>query len=129
VIRWTLVKALFAGVGVLFLAQALYLGVLIKISYHEQLRLILLGSPALAAFAAAYFAPRRKLMAGLLMAICGAAIGTLSSLAYEFLGLHVDRIGGLLATFLILLAYDSVLSFLGGAAGVFFSRSSQGQPA
>lgn len=128
-IRWTIAKAVLAGVGVLFLAQALYLGVLIKISHHEQLRLILLGSPALAAFAAAYLAPRRKLMAGLLMAICGAVIGTLSGLAYEFFGLHVDRIGGVLATFLILLAYDGVLSFLGSAAGVFLSRPSENQPA
>jgi hypothetical protein len=111
-----------AGISVLILAQVLYVGVLLKISHHELLRLILLVVPGLAAFAAAYLAPRRKLLVGLSMAIYGAVIGVLSALGYESLGLHVDRIGGAWTTFTILLVYYLVLSFVGSMGGYFLSR-------
>src|SRR3569833_2259926 len=103
--RWTILKAMLAGISVLVLAQILYIGVLIKITHHELLRLLLLIAPCLAAFVAANLAPHRKLIVGLSMAIYGVVIGVLSALGYESFGLHVDRIGGVWATFLILLVY------------------------
>lgn len=56
------------------------------------------------------------------MALYGAVIGMLSATGYEYLGLHVDRIGGPLATFTILLAYHAVLSIVGSVAGIVLSR-------
>lgn len=119
----TISKATLAGIGVLILAQALYIGVLVKITHHELLRLLLLIAPSLAAFIAAYLAPRRKLLVGLSMALYGAVIGVLSAFWYESFGLHVDRIGGVWATFLILLVYYLALSLVGGAGGYFLSRN------
>lgn len=123
-IRWTVPKATMVGIGLLVLAQLLYVGVLLKIEYHEFLRLILLGAPGFAAFAAAYLAPCRKLLVGISMALYGAIVAMLSAYIYEQFGLHVDRIGGLSATFVILLAYYAALSVVGGAVAVFLSRRS-----
>lgn len=120
--RWTIPKAMLAGISVLILAQVLYIGVLVKISHHELLRLMLLIAPGIAAFAAAYLAPRRKLLVGLSMAMYGAAIGVLSALGYESFGLHVDRVGGLWTTFVILLVYYLALSLMGSVGGYFLSR-------
>ena len=124
--RWTMPKAMLAGISVLVLAQILYIGVLVKINHHELLRLLLLIAPGLAAFVAAYLAPRRKLLVGLSMAMYGAVIGVLSALGYESFGLHVDRIGGVWATFLILLVYYLVLSLVGSAGGYLLSRKGKG---
>ena len=124
--RWTVVQAALAGIGILILGQILYIGVLVKISEHELLRFALLAFPTFAAFVAAYLAPRRKLVVGISMAIFGASVGMLFALGYEYFGLHVDRIGGLLATFSILLAYNSVFCLVGSLAGYFLSRSKSG---
>jgi hypothetical protein len=124
-IHWTAQRAVLAGIGVLILAQLLYIGVLLKINHHELLRWILLGAPGLAAFIAAYSAPNRKLLIGLSMALYGALIGMLSAIGYEYFGLHVDRIGGLFATFMILLAYYAALSIVGSVAGLFLSRKTK----
>lgn len=121
-IRWTIPKAILAGISVLVLAQVLYIGVLAKINHYELLRLLLLSSPGLAAFTAAYLAPHRKVVIGISMAMYGAVIGMLSALGYEYLGLYVDSVGGPLATFLILLAYNGALSIVGSVAGFFLSR-------
>ena len=124
--RWTIPKAMLAGISVLVLAQVLYIGVLVKISHHELLRLMLLIAPGIASFAAAYLAPRRKLLVGLSMAMYGAAIGVLSALGYESFGLHVDRVGGLWTTFVILLVYYLALSLMGSVGGYFLSRKGKG---
>ena len=123
--RCTIPKAMLAGVSVLILAQVLYIGVLIKINHHELLRLLLLIAPSISAFVAAYLAPRRKVVVGLSMALYGAALGVLSSVGYESFGLHVDRLGGLWATFVILIVYYLVLSLMGSAGGYFLSRKSK----
>ena len=120
--RSTVQRALLAGIGVLVLAHVLYAGVLIKVSYHEFLRWILLGAPGFAACIAAYMSPSRKLLMGISMALYGAVIGMLSAVGYEYFGLHVDRIGGPLATFVILFAYDAALSVVGSVVGVFLSH-------
>ncbi len=124
-IRATEQKAVLAGVGVLFLAQVLYVLVLVKVSYHEILRSMLLGAPAMAACMAAYLSPSRKMLIGLSMALCGAVIGLLSAMGYEYFGLHVDRIGGPLATFAILLAYYVALSVAGSVVGIALSRKGE----
>lgn len=126
-IRGTVLKAMLAGIGILVVAQILYIGVLLKISFHEFLRFVLLVAPGLAALVAAYLAPDRKLLTGVSMALCGAVLGVLSAIGYETLGLNVDHIGGLLATFLILLGYNTALSIAGSVVGVFLSRKSQRQ--
>lgn len=121
--------AVLASVSILIAAQLLYVGVLTKVSYHEPLRLMLLSAPMLAAFVAAYFVPGRKVqkvLAGMLMAVVGAVLGILSSYVYRTLGLHVDQIGGLVATFLVLLAYNGVGAAVGVALGVVFSRNASG---
>jgi hypothetical protein len=122
--RWS--AAVLAGVSILLAAQFLYIGVLTKVSFHEPLRLMLLLAPSLAAFVTAYFVPGRnvqKILAGMSMAVIGTLLGVLSSLVYRALGLHVDQIGGLVATFLVLLGYNSVAAAIGTALGVVFSRS------
>ena len=79
----------------------------------------------LAVFIAAYLAPRRKLVVGVSMAIFGASISMLSALGYEYFGFHVDHIGGLFATFLILLSYNAAFCVVGSMAGYFLSRKMQ----
>ena len=56
------------------------------------------------------------------MAIYGAIIGMLSSIGYEYFGLHVDRIGEPLTTFAVLLTYYAVLSIVGSVVGIILSR-------
>jgi hypothetical protein len=126
-IRGTVLKAILAGIGVLVLAQVLYVGVLLKIAHHEFLRLVLLGAPGFAALVAAYLAPNRKLLIGVSMSFHGAVIGLLSAIGYEQFGLPVDHIGGLLATFLILITYYTAWSIAGSLMGTFLSRKFQGQ--
>ena len=107
-----------AGIGVFVLGQMAYF----EFSHHELLRLLLLGTPGFAAFVAAYLAPRWKIVVGMSMAIYGAVLGESMARSYEYFGGHVDRIGGLLATLAILLAYNGTLSIVGSAAGAFLSR-------
>ena len=123
--RWSVAKAVLAGISILMLGQILYIGVLVKISQHELLRFTLLAFPALAAFVAAYLAPRHKLVVGISMAIFGASISMLSALGYKYLGFHVDSIGGVLATFSILFVYNAVFCVVGSLAGYFLSRKKQ----
>lgn|SRR5574340_304187 len=117
-IRWSVPKASLAGIAVFVLGDALYLA----FSHYELLRLVLLGTPGFAAFAAAYWAPRWKMAAGMSMAAYGAALGELMARVYEYSGGHVDHIGGLAATLLILLAYYGVASVVGSLAGAFLSN-------
>ncbi len=124
-IRSTVVKAILAGICILILGQMLYIGVLVKINQHELLRLVLLAFPTFAAFIAAYLAPRSKLIVGISMAIFGASISMLSAFTYEYFGFHVDHIGGILVTFLILLAYNAAFCVVGTLAGYFLSRKMQ----
>ena len=126
--RWTTTRAKAIGITVLILAQVLYLGVLLKVEHHELLRVMLLFSPGIAAFATAYLAPNRKVLAGSSMAVWGAGISMVSSVAYEMLGLLLDSIGGPLATFAIILAYYAVLSIVGSVAGHILSRDKTAKP-
>lgn len=121
-IRWTVAKAMMAGISVIIFAQLLYVAVLLKIADYELLRLILLGFPCLAAFVAAYWSPCRKISVGVSMAMYGAVIGVLSASCYDYFALPVDRIGGLFTTFFILLVYYGALSIVGSVAGVLLSR-------
>jgi hypothetical protein len=122
-IQWSTAKAVVLGIAVLILAQILYLGVLLKVEHHELLRALLLFFPGIAAFSTAYLAPDRKMLAGGSMALWGAVISVLSATAYEQLGFPVDRLGGVLATFTIVLAYYAALSFVGSIAGHILSRN------
>lgn len=117
-IRWTVPKATLAGVGVFVLGQVLYLA----FSHYDLLRIVLLGTPGFAAFVAAYLAPRWKVAVGMSMAIYGAVLGELMARGYEQFGGHVDHIGGLVATLLILLAYYGAFCVVGSVAGAFLSR-------
>lgn len=124
-IRWSVPKASLAGIAVFVLGDALYLA----FSHYELLRFVLLGTPGFAAFVAAYWAPRWKMAVGMSMAIYGAVLGELMARVHEYLGGHVDHIGGLAATLLILLVYYAAVSAVGGFAGAFLSnrlRKSEG---
>ena len=120
--RWTLVQAALAGIGILILGNILYIGVLLEVSEHELLRSVLFTFPTLAAFVAAYLAPHRKLAVGFSMAIFEASLGLLFAFGYEYFGIHIDHIGGLLATFSILLVINSVLCLVGSLAGYLLSQ-------
>ena len=122
-INWTLPKAITVGICVFIFAQIMYVGVLVKISHYEILRLILLGSPGFAAFVTAYFAPHQKVVTGTFMAIPGTVIAMLAAFGYEYFGLHVDQIGGLMATFVILITYHAALCVVGSFAGYFLSSN------
>lgn len=121
-IRWSVPKASLAGIAVFVLGDALYLA----FSHYELLRLVLLGTPGFAAFVAAYWTPRWKIAVGMSMAIYGAVLGELMARVYEYSGGHVDHIGGLAATLLILLAYYGAISIVGSMAGAFLSKRQPG---
>lgn len=125
--RQTTLRAVAVGISILVLAQVMYLGVLVKVEHHELLRVVLLFSPGVAAFATAFLAPTRKFLAGVSMAVWGTAIALLAAAGYELLGLPVDSIGGPVATMAIVLAYYSLLSILGGAVGHVLSRNRTAQ--
>lgn len=120
-IRWTTFKALMVGVALLILTQALYVGVMLRVEHHEMLRMMLLLFPGIAALTTAYLAPKNKILAGTSLAVWGAAIAMLSAAIYEQFGLHVDSIGGPLATFAILVVYYFALSIVGSLLGHFLS--------
>lgn len=124
--RVTAARAVLAGIGVLVFAQVLYILVLFQIDHYELLRWMLLGAPGLAACITAYLSPNRKLLMGISMALYGAMIGLLSAIGYEYFGLHVDRIGGGLVTFTVLLTYYASLSVVGSVAGIFLSQLAEG---
>jgi hypothetical protein len=122
-IRSTIPRASLAGIGVFVLGQVLY----VIYSHHELLRLVLLGTPGFSAFVAAFLAPRRKMLVGLSMAVYGAVLGELMARVYEYFGGHVDHIGGVVATFVILLVYHGALAVVGSVAGILISRRLSGQ--
>ena len=113
-----MLKASLAGIAVFVLGNMLHLA----FSHHELLRLLLLGTPGFAAFVAAYWAPRWKMTVGMSMAIYGTVLGESMARVYEHFGGHVDHIGGVVATLLILLAYYGAVSVVGSLAGVFLSK-------
>lgn len=123
-IQRTVTNAVAIGIAVLVLANVLWLGVLWEVKFHEWLRILLLGSPSLAAFLVTYLAPRGKIALGISMAVWGAAIGTLSTVIYEHLGVPVDHIGGPGAIFVVLLAYQLAFCSVGSVVGYLLWRSS-----
>jgi hypothetical protein len=121
-IRQTATKAIVIGVAVLVLANALWLAVLLEVKFHELLRIALLGFPSPAAFLVAYLAPRGKIVLGMSMALWGAIIGVLSTSIYDHLGVPVDHIGGPVAVFFVLLAYQLAYCTVGSVIGYLFWR-------
>lgn len=117
-----MLRALTVGIGMLIAAQILYVGVLARISHHELLRSVLLAFPFVAAFLTAWLAPRQKMLAGLALAVCGAALGVVASFVYARLGFVVDDIGSVAATFLVLLAYQAVACVVGAGLAVLIWR-------
>lgn len=121
-IRWTMLKAGMVGISVLILGDVLYFLVLIEVRSYELLRLGLFSFPSIAAFATAYFAPRWKIFMGTSMAAYGAALAIVSSAIYESLGFYIDHIGGLFATFIIILGYHVAFCVVGSLAGYYFAN-------
>ena len=120
-IYWSVLEASLAGVAVIMLGNMSYLA----LSYYELPRLLLLGTPGLAAFVAAYWSPRWKMAVGMSMAVYGAVLGELIACVYEHFGGRLDHIGGVVATLFILLVYNSGLSVIGSFMGIFFSKKGQ----
>jgi hypothetical protein len=122
--RLTILKALFAGIGVFALAQILY-----TVSGHNEfLYWILLCIPALAAFIAALLSPAVKFLTGTSIALYGGISGTLIAEAGYFPGYPIEHIGGIAETFLILFAYHITLTLAGSMAGALTSLHIQRQP-
>ena len=53
-------------------------------------------------------------------------LGELMARVYQHFGGYVDQIGGVLATFIILITYNAALSIVGSMGGVFLSRKFTG---
>lgn len=124
--RWTMLRAWMVGISVLILGHVLYFLVLLEVRNYELLRVALLFFPSIAAFVTAYFAPRRKILMGISMAVYGAIVVMVSSFVYESLGFHIDHIGGLFTTFIIILSYYVVFCAGGGLAGYFLAQKKWG---
>jgi len=121
-IRITTSRAVLAGIVVFVLAQVCMLGYWSEISPLGLLHLIQFGIPVFAASITAYLSPRWKLLTGTSLAFYGAVIGVLLPIVYEYFGVHIDRIGGALMTFVIHLAYFIPLSVMGSVVGIILSR-------
>lgn len=121
-IQPTVTKAVVVGIAVLVLANVLWLGVLWEVKFYELLRMTLLIFPGIASFLVAYLAPRGKIVLGISMAAWGATIGTFATSIYEHFGVPVDNIGGPMAIFFVLLAYQLVFCTVGSVAGYLFWR-------
>lgn len=122
-IRWTVPKALIAGVGVLIVtAVALTSEVLPSYYFRDWVRFI---SPGLAGFTAAYLAPRWKVMAGISIAILGPIIGALWYVVYHYLYEATDPyhylhgLWGYFVMHFLLFIYPTVV---GALLGYFLSR-------
>lgn len=124
--RWTMLRAWMVGISVLILGHVLYFLVLLEVRNYELLRVALLFFPSIAAFVTAYFAPRRKILMGISMAVYGAIVVIVSSFVYESLGFHIDHIGGLFTTFIIILSYYVVFCAVGGLTGYFLAQKKWG---
>ena len=55
---------------------------------------------------------------GLLLAVCQTLIGELMAYIYKSFGGHVDNIGDIFTTLLIILLYNLILCVIGGSLGL-----------
>jgi len=122
--RWTVSGAMLAGIGILLVMHFMYILVMVDARRYELLRLVLFGFPVVASFLVAFLAPRWKFVLAMSLSVFGATIGLISMRIYERLGLHVDNIGGLLETFVILLVFHCFMCSIGGVVGALSSRKS-----
>ncbi|MGH8653097.1 MAG: hypothetical protein ACREYE_13435 [Gammaproteobacteria bacterium] len=117
-------RALAFGVGILLLADAMWVMVLMSTTYPTALAWALQSSPAITAFTVAYLAPRKKILLGMSMVIFAASLASAAKLVYGALGLPTDLPGirGARIVFTIALVSGSILCAIGTAAGYFLSR-------
>jgi len=129
--KTTTTRAFFSGIGVLAAAYAFWYLLLQMKSFSLVAMTFLWLSPLIAALVASYLAPRRKVLLGALMAFPAAILAVLLNSVVELFGRAVDLPGvtGGLTTFILTLAYASVLSVIGGLAGHLLSRKRGGNHA
>jgi hypothetical protein len=105
------------GIGVLVLGQVLYFVDLVTPGPQAFLDESLLLTPGIASLCSTAFAPEKKIAAGLSMALVGPIIAMIAWSIYQLLGIPTDRIGGLTATFAIVLGYHAVACSVGTGIG------------
>lgn len=91
----------------------------------DRVLLVLWALPLLAAYVAARYSPKRKLLAGLSLAILFPAIGAMAHYVNGVLGGTVDLVGlsGALVTFKVYLAIGGALMVTGTLLGLLLSKS------
>lgn len=111
------------GLGLLMLANFLWIFVLRSETYPRLLVYLLQSIPIIAAFVVAYLSPRKKFFWGTSMAIPGAVFTAIANILYEVFGLPVDFPGlrGGITLLGISLASNFVLCALGSAVACFFT--------
>ena len=88
----------------------------------QLIELILLGTPGFSAFAAVYLSPRYKMAMGLLLAVCQTLTGELMAYIYKSFGGHVDNIGDIFTTLLIVFLYNLILCIIGSVLGLICKK-------
>ena len=112
------------GVGLLLVTDVVWLIFLQSEVFSGPLLLLMQVSPFIAAFVSSYFAPHKKVLLGMSMAIPTTILVTVLNYIYQLFGKAVDFPGlrGGLILLTITLAYSVVLCALGGGAGYFLTR-------
>lgn len=120
----TMLKAWFAGVGIVVVGYVAWFIVLQTSQYSAVLVFLLWLSPLVAALVSAYLTPRKKVLLGISMVLPTTVLAVALNLIYQWLGNAVDFPGlrGGLILFTTTLVYSSILCGIGSAGGVALAK-------
>jgi hypothetical protein len=124
-IRRTVSAAVLLGIVVFALGQILYFVYLRIPGPQSFLHGSLLLTPGIASLCSTAFASEKKIAVGFSMVVFGSVIQMLAWYVYQLLGIPLDRIGGIMATFAIVFAYHVVACTIGTVIGYSISIRSR----
>ncbi len=123
-----MLRAWLWGLGILLILTGAWLIALQAEVFSAVLLLGVQISPFVAAVAAAYLAPQKKVIIAVSMAIPATVITVAVTVTYQLLGHPVDFPGlkGGKILFVITLLYSGLLCFFGGVLGRFMANRKHG---
>lgn len=116
-----MLKAFLTGISIYTFGCIIYI-VTLGHELIQLIELILLGTPGFSAFVAVYLSPRHKIAMGPLLAVCQTLIGQLMAYFYKSFGGHVDNIGDIFTTLLIIFLYNLTLCVIGSIFGLICGK-------
>ncbi len=121
-----MIKAFLVGTGVLLVAQAMWGLILLQmLPPIPVVGLLWMGSPTIASFVAAFWAPRRKVTIGISMVVMAAVIFSMTNLGCEeIFEMRSDFHGikGAVLVMFLTIAFNLIPCVLGAYVGRYLSE-------